>query len=62
MAREMTFDFLRPVFSGESVSVEVTVVSVEIEAVRQWARIEAVCRNDAGKEVLLAHVWGFVSV
>ena len=62
MAREMTFEFLRPVFSGDTVSVEVTVLSVQPEGSRRWASIEAVCRNQAGKEVLLARIRGFVTV
>jgi acyl dehydratase len=62
MAREMTFEFLRPVFAGDTVSVEVLVLGVEVEGPRQWARIEAVCRNQAGKQVLVARVRGFVSV
>lgn len=62
MAREMTFEFLRPMFSGDAVTTEVTVVSVKPEGNREWASIEAVCRNQSGKDVLLARVRRFVMV
>ena len=62
MAREMTFEFVRPVFSGDTVITEVKVVSVEPEGSRQWASIEAVCRNQDGKDVLLVRIRGFVAV
>ena len=35
MAREMTFEFVRPVFSGDAVTTEVTVLSVEPEGSRE---------------------------
>ena len=60
LAREMTFEFLRPVFSGETITTEVRITSVQEEGARQWASVEAVCTNEAGKEVLRAHVRGFV--
>ena len=62
MAREMTFEFVRPVFSGDAINTDVTILSVEPVGSREWASIEAVCRNQAGKEVLLAHIRGFVVV
>src|SRR5438876_9897996 len=62
MAREMTFEFVRPVFSGDAITTDVTILSVEPQGSREWASIEAVCRNQAGKEVLLAHIRGFVTV
>ncbi|HEY3061374.1 MAG TPA: hypothetical protein VGL99_20585 [Chloroflexota bacterium] len=62
MAREMTFEFVRPVFSGDTITTDLTILSVEPEGSREWASIEAVCRNQAGKDVLLAHIRGFVSV
>ena len=62
MAREMTFEFVRPVFSGDAITTDVSILSVEPEGSREWASIEAVCRNQAGKDVLLAHIRGFVTV
>jgi 3-hydroxybutyryl-CoA dehydratase len=62
MAREMTFEFLRPVFAGDRITTEVTVVTLQPEGMREWASVEAVCRNQAGKDVLLAHIRGFVAM
>ena len=61
IAREMTFEFLRPVFTGETITTDVTLTKVEEQDGRLWASVEAVCINEAGKEVLLAHIRGFVS-
>ena len=62
IAREMTFEFLRPVFSGDTITTDVTIDSVETDGPRQWARIETVCRNQDDKDVLRGHVRGFVSL
>lgn len=61
MAREMTFEFLRQVFSGETITTDVTITNLQEQGSRQWVSVEAVCNNAAGKEVLLAHIQGFVS-
>ena len=61
IARDMTFEFLRPVFTGETITTDVTFTRVEEQEGRLWASAEAVCVNEAGKEVLLAHIRGFVS-
>jgi 3-hydroxybutyryl-CoA dehydratase len=61
IARDMTFEFLRPVFTGETITTDVTFTRVEEQEGRLWASVEAVCTNEAGKEVLLAHIRGFVT-
>jgi 3-hydroxybutyryl-CoA dehydratase len=61
IAREMTFEFLRPVFTGETITTDVTFTKLEEQDGRLWASVEAVCVNDASKQVLLAHIRGFVS-
>ena len=61
MAHEMTFEFLRPVFSGETITTNVTITNVYEERGRDWASVEAECINEAGKEVLRAHIRGFVA-
>ena len=61
IAREMMFEFLRPVFTGETITTDVTFTKVEEQERRLCASVEAVCINEAGKEVLLAHIRGFVS-
>jgi len=61
IAREMTFEFLRPVLTGETITTDVTFTKVEEQEGRLSASVEAVCINEAGEEVLLAHIRGFVS-
>ncbi len=52
IARQMTFQFLRPVFAGDTVQCEVTIVG--LEPTEQYTRLSCqwVCRNQQGKEVL----------
>jgi acyl dehydratase len=52
IAHEMTFQFHRPVFSGDTIKCEVTVSS--LEQVEQLTNITTtfVCRNQHGKEVM----------
>jgi acyl dehydratase len=61
MAREMIFEFLRPVFSGETITTSVTITNIYEEGGRVWVSVEAECVNEAGKEVLRAHIRGFVA-
>ena len=51
IARQMTFQFLRPVFAGDTVQCEVTIVG--LEPAEQYTRLscQCVCRNQHGKEV-----------
>lgn len=52
IARELTFQFQRPVFSGDTVHCEVTVE--ELERAEQFTNIvtKFVCRNQHGKDVM----------
>jgi len=52
IAREMTFQFLRPVFAGDTIDCVVTLVELEPE--EKFIRVAAhsVCRNQHGKEVM----------
>jgi len=52
IAREMTFQFLRPVFAGDTIDCVVTLVEFEPE--EKFIRVAAhsVCRNQHGKEVM----------
>ena len=52
IARELTFQFYRPVFSGDTVHCEVTLS--EIEPAEQFTSVVTtfVCRNQLGKEVM----------
>ena len=60
IAREMTFLFQRPVFSGDTIICEVTVSS--LEPAEQLIKIETtfVCRNQHGKEVMTGIARGLV--
>jgi 3-hydroxybutyryl-CoA dehydratase len=60
IARSMTFEFVRPVFTGDHVQVEMEVRSMEIEGDRHWAEMRFTCRNHDDKDVLVGNVKGFV--
>lgn len=52
LARDMHFDFLRPVFTGDTIRCEVTLTEVTPEAGRVRLVLSGSCRNQDGKEVL----------
>jgi acyl dehydratase len=60
LAREMVFEFLRPVFTGDEIRCDMTIT----EAVRETGRwrlvLEGACRNQEGKEVLRLRSHGVV--
>lgn len=60
IARELTFQFHRPVFSGDTVLCEVTLES--LEPGEQFTRISSrfVCRNQHGKEVMTGEARGVI--
>ncbi len=60
IAREMTFEFHRPVFAGDTIECEVTLV--RLESGDQYTRVEAqfVCRNQSGKEVMTGQTRGVI--
>src|SRR5450432_1142594 len=60
IARELTFQFHRPVFAGDTIRCEVTVV--EIEPSDQYHRVKSTwtCRNQHGKEVMSGEANGVV--
>jgi acyl dehydratase len=60
VAREMSFEFLRPVFTGELIVCEMTIISVEDQADRARLELTVVCRNPAGREVLRGRSRGIV--
>ncbi len=60
IAREMTFEFLRPVFTGDTIRCETTITHLEYgEGPIKMAAI-CVCRNQKGKEVLTALTHGII--
>jgi acyl dehydratase len=60
IARELTFQFHRPVFAGDTIRCEVTVV--ELEPAEQYHRVKSTwtCRNQHGKEVMSGEASGVV--
>jgi acyl dehydratase len=60
IARQMTFQFLRPVFVGDTVHCEVTIVG--LEPAEQYTRLSCrwVCRNQYEKEVLTGEADGII--
>lgn len=60
IARELTFQFHRPVFSGDTVHCEVTLAELEQE--EQFTRVVTrfVCRNQHGKEVMTGLAKGVI--
>jgi 3-hydroxybutyryl-CoA dehydratase len=60
IAREMKFQFYRPVFSGDTIECEVIVVELEPADHYTNVRTEFVCRNQLGKEVMSGHAVGVI--
>ena len=62
IARQMIFRFLRPVFAGDTVQCEVTIV--ELAPSEQYTRLSCqwVCRNQHEKEVMTGQADGIVRV
>ena len=60
IAREMQFQFVRPVFVGDTVKCESVVTKVERTEGRLNVDIEIVCRNQNGDEVLLGKTHGII--
>ena len=60
LAREMAFEFLRPVFAGDLIRCEVTIVEATHEEGRWRLRLEGTCTNQHGKPVLALRTHGVV--
>ncbi|MDQ1708210.1 MAG: 3-hydroxybutyryl-CoA dehydratase [Pyrinomonadaceae bacterium] len=60
IARELTFEFLRPVFAGDTIVCEVELV--ELEPAEQFMHVVSkwVCRNQLGKEVMTGQARGVI--
>jgi 3-hydroxybutyryl-CoA dehydratase len=60
IARDMHFEFLRPVFSGDTIATEATVTE-RSEDERVWQlRFEFRCHNQHAKEVLKGYTTGVI--
>jgi 3-hydroxybutyryl-CoA dehydratase len=60
IARELTFEFLRPVFTGDTIRCENTITRLEKQEGRTLLEAAYVCRNQHGKEVLSGRTHGIV--
>ncbi len=60
IAREMTFRFHRPVFSGDTVRCEVTILELNDTAEYRQLKSSWICRNQHGKEVMSGEARGVV--
>ncbi len=60
IARELTFQFQRPVFSGDTVRCEVTIAGLAETAEYQQLTSTWVCRNQHGKEVMSGRASGII--
>lgn len=60
IAREMTFQFHRPVYSGDTVRCEVTIAGLTDAAEYQQLTSTWVCRNQHGKEVMSGRASGII--
>lgn len=60
IAREMRFQFHRPVFSGDTITCAATVTEYEPNEQYINVRTEFVCRNQHDKEVMTGHAQGII--
>lgn len=60
IAREMTFQFQRPVFSGDTIRCEVTLAELEPAEPFTSVATTFVCRNQHGKEVMTGVARGVI--
>lgn len=60
IAREMLFQFLRPVFAGDTIRCDVTIVEHQPSDQYTNLRVEFVCRNQNGKDVMTGHAVGVI--
>jgi 3-hydroxybutyryl-CoA dehydratase len=60
IARELKFQFQRPVFAGDTVTCVVTVVELEPSEQYTSVRTDFVCLNQHGKEVMSGYAQGVI--
>ena len=60
IARELKFQFHRPVFAGDTVICVVTIVEFEPAEQYTSVRTDFVCRNQNGKEVMSGYAHGVI--
>jgi 3-hydroxybutyryl-CoA dehydratase len=60
ISREMLFQFHRPVFAGDTIHCEVTIVEFAPSDLYDKLKVEFDCRNQNGKQVMTGHAVGVV--
>lgn len=60
LARQLVFEFLRPVFTGDTIRCEVTITHLEKVNGRTNMAASWRCRNQHGKEVLTGGTYGVI--
>lgn len=60
IAREMTFEFLRPVFVGDTIRAEAVVTGAHPEAGHLAVAVDFECHNQDGKMVLAGSTRGII--
>jgi len=60
IAREMAFEFLRPVYVGDTIRCDTTIAYLEEVKGRLKMSSTIVCRNQHDKEVLRGHTHGVI--
>jgi 3-hydroxybutyryl-CoA dehydratase len=60
LARSMTFDFVRPVFVGDTIRCEVTITQYERDEPNTHVSATFICHNQQGNTVLMGNTSGFI--
>ncbi|CAM3927608.1 FAS1-like dehydratase domain-containing protein [Alicyclobacillus pomorum] len=60
IAREMVFEYVRPVFSGDTITCELTITKVDKRETFVEVAMKCVYTNQHGKEVLIGSSYGII--
>jgi 3-hydroxybutyryl-CoA dehydratase len=60
IARELTFEFLRPIYVGDTIRCESIIISLESQSSRLKRSSTFTCHNQHGKKVLHGHSQGVI--
>lgn len=60
IAREMNMEFLRPVFTGDTITCKATLTNVQQQEGYQQVQVTSIYTNQKGKQVLLGNSKGII--
>ncbi|WP_404449069.1 MaoC family dehydratase N-terminal domain-containing protein [Sutcliffiella horikoshii] len=60
IAREMNMEFLRPVFTGDTITCEATLTNVQQQEGYKQVNVTSIYTNQKGKQVLLGNSKGII--